>query len=47
VGLTRPVLAQAVDAVSGVANDVGVLVAGMFGGGTPFPAEVATHQEVP
>jgi hypothetical protein len=47
VGLTRPVLAQAVDAVSGVANDVGVLVAGMFGGGTPFPAEVATDQEVP
>jgi hypothetical protein len=47
VGLTRPVLAQAIDAVSGVANDVGTLVAGMFGGATPYPAEVPTDLGVP
>jgi hypothetical protein len=47
VELTRPVLTQAIDAVSGVANDVGLLMAGMFGGATPFPAETPADQEVP
>jgi hypothetical protein len=40
VDLTRPVLAQAVDAVGVVANDIGPLMAGMFGGVTPYPVEV-------
>lgn len=38
IGLTLPVLAHAVDAVGTVADDIGLLLAGMFGGGTPFPA---------
>jgi hypothetical protein len=40
VDLTRPVLAQAIDAVGGVANDIGPLLAGMFGGTTPYPAQI-------
>jgi hypothetical protein len=40
VDLTLPVLAQAVDAVGVVANDIGPLMAGMFGGVTPYPVEV-------
>jgi hypothetical protein len=40
VDLTRPVLGQAIDAVGCVANDIGPLIAGMFGGETPYPAEV-------
>lgn len=44
VGLTRPVLAQALNAVGGVAADIGLLVAGMFGGSTPFPAETPEHE---
>ena len=39
IGLTRPVLAQAIFAVAGVAGDIGVLMAGVFGGSTPYPAE--------
>lgn len=45
VGLTRPVLAQAVNAVGGVADDIGLLLAGMFGGATPFPAELEPTNE--
>jgi hypothetical protein len=45
VGLTGPVLAQALRAVGGVADDVGLLLAGMFGGATPFPAEASTASE--
>jgi hypothetical protein len=37
VGLTRPVLAQAMDAVATLAADIGTLLAVMFDGGTPFP----------
>lgn len=40
VDLTRPVLAQAINTVGSVANDLGPLLAGMFGGETPYPAEV-------
>jgi len=47
VGLTRSVLAQALDAVSAVADDIGLLLAGMFGGTTPFPADVPRDEEVP
>jgi hypothetical protein len=47
VGLTRPVLAQAIDAVGTVADDIGLLLAGMFGGATPFPADVPSDEEVP
>ena len=38
IGLTRPVLAQALTAVGGVADDIGLLLAGMFNGKTPYPA---------
>jgi hypothetical protein len=44
VDLTRPVLAQAIDAVGGVANDLGPLMAGMFGGATPYPADVGSDE---
>lgn len=46
IGLTAPVLAQALAAVSGVAEDIGSLVAAMFGGSTPFPAETEAEEEV-
>ena len=39
IGLTQPVLAQAMKSVGGVANDIGVLMAGVFGGATPYPVE--------
>jgi hypothetical protein len=39
IGLTRPVLAQALDAVATVADDIGLLLAGMFNGSTPYPAQ--------
>jgi hypothetical protein len=45
IGLTGPVLAQALRAVGGVADDVGLLLAGMFGGSTPFPAETSSASE--
>jgi hypothetical protein len=38
IGLTQPVLAQALTAVRNVADDIGVLLAGMYGGNTPLPA---------
>lgn len=38
IGLTQPVLAQAIRAVCGVAEDIGTLLAAMFDGSTPFPA---------
>jgi hypothetical protein len=38
IGLSQPVLAQAMQAVGSVANKVGVLIAGMYGGATPYPA---------
>ncbi|MGN6608137.1 MAG: T3SS (YopN, CesT) and YbjN peptide-binding chaperone 1 [Jatrophihabitans sp.] len=47
IGLTAPVLMQAVDAVSSVAADIGPLFAAMFGGSTPFPAEASSDEEVP
>ena len=40
IGLTGPVLAQALDAVGNVADDVGLLLAGMFGGSTPYPVDL-------
>jgi type III secretion system-like peptide-binding chaperone len=42
IGLTAPVLAQAMKAVGGVADDVGLLLAGVYGGRTPHPAVVET-----
>lgn len=39
-GLTHPVLAQALSAVGTVADDIGTLLAAVFGGLTPFGAEV-------
>lgn len=46
IGLTRRVLAQALCAVGGLADDVGVLLAGMFGGSTPYRAEASADEEV-
>ena len=46
VGLTRPVLAQAMQAVASTADEIGVLVAAMYGGSTPFPAEDSSDEEV-
>jgi hypothetical protein len=37
VGLTRPVLAQAMQSVGGVADDIGLLLALMFDATTPYP----------
>jgi hypothetical protein len=45
IGLTQPVLAQALDAVATVAADIGTLLAGMFDGVTPFPAGVPDSEE--
>jgi hypothetical protein len=44
-GLTQPVLAQALDAVATVADDVGTLLAGMFDGSTPYPAIVTDSED--
>ncbi|WP_375503227.1 hypothetical protein [uncultured Jatrophihabitans sp.] len=41
IGLTAPVLEQALHAVAGVAEDIGLLLAAMFGGETPYPPEFA------
>lgn len=46
IGLTVPVLAQAMGAVTGLAGDIGTLVAAMYGGSTPFPAESEAEEEV-
>lgn len=45
VGLTGPVLAQALRAVSGIADDIGILIAGMFNGVTPYPSLEASTTE--
>jgi hypothetical protein len=45
IGLTQPVLAQAVDAVGSVADDVGMLLAAMFDGATPFKHEIPDSEE--
>jgi hypothetical protein len=47
LGLTQPVLAQAMDAVATVAADVGILLAGMFDGRTPFSAVVPDSEDAP
>jgi hypothetical protein len=44
IGLTRPVLAQALRSVGGVADDIGLLLASMFGGATPY-APVESQSE--
>lgn len=45
VGLTQPVLAQAVEAVGNVADDIGLLLAGVFGGSTPYPVELPESED--
>ena len=45
LGLTQPVLAQAMDEVATVADDIGTLVAVMFDGRTPFPAQVPDSED--
>jgi hypothetical protein len=47
IGLTRPVLAQAMQSVGGVADDIGLFLASMFGGATPYaPAEPQSEDAV-
>lgn len=41
IGMTAPVLNQALDAVGWLANEVGPLLAAMFGGSTPYAEELA------
>ena len=45
IGLTRPVLAQAMSAVGSVADDVGTLIAATFGGATPYPVEDSESED--
>ena len=45
IGLTEPVLEQALLAVGGVAEDIGLLLAAMFGGETPYSAALAGDSE--
>jgi hypothetical protein len=45
IGLTQPVLAQAMGSVSSVADDVGSLLAVMFDGATPFEAQLSDSEE--
>ena len=45
IGLTRPVLAQALNAVGEVADDIGLLLAGMFNGSTPYPADTTVPED--
>jgi hypothetical protein len=45
VGLTQPVLAQAINAVSSVADDIGTLLAVMFDGATPFKHAITDSEE--
>lgn len=47
VGLTQPVLAQAMHAVASLADDTGTLLAAMFDGRTPFDAEVPDSEDAP
>lgn len=47
IGLTAPVLLQALSSVSCVADDNGALIAAMFGGATPYEAEVDVDEETP
>ena len=45
VGLTGPVIAQALEAVGNVADDIGTMVAIMFGGETPFPVVTSASED--
>ena len=45
LGMTQPVLAQAMNAVGNVADDIGTLLAAVFGGVTPFKHEVPDSEE--
>jgi hypothetical protein len=45
IGISQPVLAQALQAVAGVAQDIGPLLAAMFDGCTPFPVEVSESED--
>jgi hypothetical protein len=43
-GVTQKTLGVACEAVGGVADDVGTLIAAMFGGATPFPPAAASDE---
>lgn len=45
IGLTQPVLAQALLAVRNVADDIGLLLTAVYGGRTPLPASAASESE--
>jgi hypothetical protein len=44
-GLNRKTLRQALQSVGAVADDIGLLLAGMFGGSTPFPVDSSVDEE--
>jgi hypothetical protein len=45
IELSAPALAQALQAVGGVADDIGILLASMFNGVTPYPSLEASASE--
>jgi hypothetical protein len=45
VGMTQEVLAQALNAVSSVAADIGPLLVALFGGSTPYPLDEVAAQD--
>jgi hypothetical protein len=44
-GVNRKTLRQALQSVGGVADDIGVLLAGMYGGSTPYPVESSVDEQ--
>lgn len=45
IGMTQPVLSQALLSAGGIADDIGALLAVMFDGRTPFPADVSSSED--
>jgi hypothetical protein len=45
IGLTQPVLSQALNAVGELADEIGPLLAALFDGATPFPIEAPDPEE--
>jgi hypothetical protein len=45
IGLSQPVLAQALSAVRTIADDIGLLLTAVYGGRTPLPASATSESE--
>lgn len=45
IGLTQPVLAQAINSVASITAEIGPLIAAMFGGATPCPSDQSSDWE--